>query len=94
MRPGAGASGATVGQAGPNASNPAIVSAPVNVSSTNGTVRSNQDQARIAVEKKACNDKHCKPKPNPKPKPCHDKHCSKPKPKPKPCHDKNPCHSK
>ncbi|MFF1917899.1 hypothetical protein ACFVYE_41480 [Streptomyces sp. NPDC058239] len=59
----------------------------------NGTVRSNQDQARIAVEKKSCHDKHCKPKPKPKPKPCHDKHC-KPKPKPKPCHGKNPCHSK
>ncbi|MFE5089891.1 hypothetical protein ACFRCI_05725 [Streptomyces sp. NPDC056638] len=67
----------------------------------NGTVRSNQDQARIAVEKKSCHDKHCKPKPKPKPKPCHDKHdkhdkhCKpKPKPKPKPCNGKKPCYSK
>ncbi|MGW2178079.1 DUF7507 domain-containing protein [Streptomyces sp. NPDC001732] len=64
----------------------------------NGTVRSNQDQARITVEKKPCSGKHCKP--NPKPKPCpdkpgkHDKHCKpKPKPKPKPCHGKDFCRS-
>ncbi|MEV1041937.1 hypothetical protein AB0J01_35595 [Streptomyces sp. NPDC050204] len=68
----------------------------------NGTVRSNQDQARISVAKdakKPCDSKHdkkCKPKP--KPKPCHDKHdkkCKpKPKPKPKPCHGKSICHMK
>ncbi|MFG2215192.1 hypothetical protein ACGFN1_09985 [Streptomyces sp. NPDC048685] len=73
----------------------------------NGTVRSNQDQARISVVKdgkKPCDSKHdkkCKPKP--KPKPCHDKHDKKckPKPTPKPCHDKHdkkckpkPCHGK
>ncbi|MGQ7751083.1 DUF7507 domain-containing protein [Streptomyces sp. WC2508] len=64
----------------------------------NGTVRSNQDQARISVVKdgkKPCDSKHdkkCKPKP--KPKPCHDKHDKKckPKPKPKPCHGKSICH--
>ncbi|MFD0295030.1 hypothetical protein [Streptomyces sp. NPDC127118] len=45
----------------------------------NGTVRSNQDQARISVAKdakKPCDSKHdkkCKPKPKPKPKPCHGK---------------------
>ncbi|MEU4504127.1 hypothetical protein [Streptomyces sp. NPDC024089] len=76
----------------------------------NGTVRSNQDQARISVAKdakKPCDSKHdkkCKPKPKPKPKPCHDKHdkkdkndkkCKpKPKPKPKPCHGKSICHMK
>ncbi|MFE1404491.1 hypothetical protein ACFW5D_12670 [Streptomyces sp. NPDC058770] len=50
----------------------------------NGTVRSNQDMARIVVKKKPCHDDmHC-PKP---PKPCHDKHC----PKPKPCHDRGGC---
>ncbi|MFD0625878.1 hypothetical protein ACFQ2K_27215 [Streptomyces sanglieri] len=55
----------------------------------NGTVRSNQDQARITVEKKPCEGKHCKPKP------CHDKHDKKckPKPKPKPCHGKSFCHA-
>ncbi|MEV6748793.1 hypothetical protein AB0N21_31080 [Streptomyces sp. NPDC051080] len=62
----------------------------------NGTVRSNQDQARISVVKdgkKPCDSKHdkkCKPKP--KPKPCHDKHDKKCKPKPKPCHGKSICH--
>ncbi|WP_405750771.1 hypothetical protein OHA19_18195 [Streptomyces sp. NBC_00012] len=55
----------------------------------NGTVRSNQDQARISVEKKSCEGKHCKPKP----KPCHDKHDKKCKPKPKPCHGKSLCRS-
>ncbi|MEU9318970.1 hypothetical protein [Streptomyces sp. NPDC048295] len=67
----------------------------------NGTVRSNQDQARISVAKKSCDGKHCKPKPPSKPKPCHDKHDKKCKPKPKPCHDKHdkkckpkPCHGK
>ncbi|MFJ5194060.1 hypothetical protein ACIQCQ_18420 [Streptomyces sp. NPDC088394] len=76
----------------------------------NGTVRSNQDQARISVVKdgkKPCDSKHdkkCKPKP--KPKPCHDKHDKHDKKcKPKPCHDKHdkkckpkpkpkPCHGK
>ncbi|MFF8416542.1 hypothetical protein [Streptomyces sp. NPDC015680] len=64
----------------------------------NGTVRSNQDQARISVVKdgkKPCDSKHdkkCKPKPKPKPKPCHDKHDKKCKPKPKPCHGKSICH--
>ncbi|MFJ8856206.1 hypothetical protein [Streptomyces sp. NPDC102437] len=53
-----------------------------------GAVRSNRDQARISVEKKPCDDKHCKPKP------CHDKHDKKCKPKPKPCHGKNICHVK
>ncbi|MFD8743043.1 hypothetical protein [Streptomyces sp. NPDC059616] len=73
----------------------------------NGTVRSNQDQARISVAKdakKPCDSKHdkkCKPKPKPTPKPCHDKHdkhdkkCKpKPKPTPKPCHDKHDKHDK
>ncbi|MEV5198796.1 hypothetical protein [Streptomyces sp. NPDC053720] len=72
----------------------------------NGTVRSNQDQARISVEKKPCEGKHCKPKPPSKPKPCHDKHDKHDKKcKPKPCHDKHdkkckpkpkpkPCHGK
>ncbi|MFE7108394.1 hypothetical protein ACFU98_06105 [Streptomyces sp. NPDC057575] len=63
----------------------------------NGAVRSNQDRARISVEKKPCDDKHDK-KCEPKPKPCHDKHDKKrkpkPKPKPKPCHGKNICHVK
>ncbi|OKI48049.1 hypothetical protein A6A29_03060 [Streptomyces sp. TSRI0281] len=50
-----------------------------------GTVRSNQAQARITVEKKPCHGKHCKPRP------CHnkhEKHC-----KPKPCQGKNICRS-
>ncbi|WP_406013846.1 hypothetical protein OG520_18040 [Streptomyces sp. NBC_00984] len=73
----------------------------------NGTVRSNQDQARITVGKKPCDAKHdkqCKPKPKPKPchdkhgkqckpKPCHDKHDKQCKPKPKPCHGKDFCRS-
>ncbi|MFB7952301.1 hypothetical protein [Streptomyces sp. NPDC056045] len=51
----------------------------------NGTVRSNEDRARVTVEKKPCEGKHCKPKP------CEGKHCKpkpKPDPKPKPCPDK------
>ncbi|MCX4730504.1 hypothetical protein OG611_05550 [Streptomyces sp. NBC_01363] len=61
----------------------------------NGTVRSNQDQARITVGKKPCDEKHdkqCKPKP----KPCHEKHGKHDKqckPKPKPCHGKDFCRS-
>ncbi|MFE7618691.1 hypothetical protein [Streptomyces sp. NPDC057496] len=74
----------------------------------NGTVRSNEDRACVTVEKKPCEGKHCKPKPDPKPKPCPDKpgkpgkydkggeggeHCKpKPKPEPKPCHGKDLCH--
>ncbi|MFF1840070.1 hypothetical protein ACFVXE_38970, partial [Streptomyces sp. NPDC058231] len=60
-----------------------------------GSVRSNQDQARITVEKSPCHGRHCRPKP-----PCHDKHDRHCKPKP-PCHDKHgkhcrpkPCHGK
>ncbi|MFJ2897831.1 hypothetical protein ACIO87_23435 [Streptomyces sp. NPDC087218] len=70
----------------------------------NGTVRSNQDRARITVGKKPCEGKHCKPKPCPdKPgKPGkHDKggeggeHCKpEPDPGPKPCHGKVLCHVK
>ncbi|WP_328912374.1 MULTISPECIES: DUF7507 domain-containing protein [unclassified Streptomyces] len=63
-----------------------------------GSVRSNQDQATITIEKnpKPCHDtygKHCDPKPKPTPKPCHDtygKHCN---PKPKPCHGTGYCRS-
>ncbi|MGW1408032.1 DUF7507 domain-containing protein [Streptomyces sp. NPDC002403] len=68
----------------------------------NGTVRSNQDQARISVAKKPCDDKHdkkCRPKPcddkhdkKCRPKPCHGKHDKKCRPKPKPCHGKSICH--
>ncbi|MDK0521142.1 hypothetical protein [Streptomyces sp. ML-6] len=75
----------------------------------NGTVRSNEDRARVTVGKKPCEGKHCKPKPDPKPKPCPDKpgkpgKPSKPgkhhkgsehcKPEPKPCHGKDLCHVK
>ncbi|WP_392675861.1 hypothetical protein [Streptomyces sp. LN785] len=56
-----------------------------------GSVRSNQDQARITVEKSPCHDqhgRHCKPKP-----PCHDQHGRHCKPKP-PCHDQHGRHCK